>query len=77
MAASTGQACLHWRRGVGRAAAFYMAAQMEAGHCCPITMTSAAVPVVRQESNIAEAWLPRILAATTIRHSGRTSRNAP
>ena len=31
---------------VRRAGAFYMAAQMEAGHCCPITMTNAAVPVL-------------------------------
>jgi putative acyl-CoA dehydrogenase len=49
-------------RSVARAGAFYMAAQMEAGHCCPITMTSAAVPVVRQAPGIAEAWLARILA---------------
>ncbi|MHA1573285.1 MAG: DNA alkylation response protein, partial [Alphaproteobacteria bacterium] len=27
---------------VARAGAFYMATQMEAGHCCPITMTNAA-----------------------------------
>lgn len=31
---------------VARAAAFYMTAQLEAGHCCPITMTSAAVPTL-------------------------------
>jgi putative acyl-CoA dehydrogenase len=46
---------------VARAGAFYMAAQMEAGHCCPITMTNAAVPVLLQEPELAEAWLPRIL----------------
>ncbi len=46
---------------VARAAAFYMAAQMEAGHCCPITMTSAAVPVLLQQPDIAAEWLPRIL----------------
>jgi putative acyl-CoA dehydrogenase len=61
MAASTGQG-LHCRRGVGRAAAFYMAAQMEAGHCCPVTMTNASIPVVRQAPAIAEAWLERIEA---------------
>jgi putative acyl-CoA dehydrogenase len=59
MAASTAEG-LHCRRGVGRAAAFYMAAQMEAGHCCPVTMTNASVPVVRQAPEIAEAWLERI-----------------
>jgi putative acyl-CoA dehydrogenase len=59
MAASTGQG-LHCERGVERAAAFYMAAQMEAGHCCPITMTKASVPVVRQAPGIAQDWLKRI-----------------
>ncbi len=46
---------------VARAGAFYMAAQMEAGHCCPITMTHAAVPVLLQQPELAEAWLPKIL----------------
>jgi putative acyl-CoA dehydrogenase len=48
-------------RSVARAAAFYMAAQMEAGHCCPVTMTSAAVPVLRQQPEIARDWLGRIV----------------
>jgi putative acyl-CoA dehydrogenase len=43
---------------VARAGAFYMAAQMEAGHCCPITMTSAAVPVLLQQPDVAAEWLP-------------------
>lgn len=46
---------------VARAGAFYLAAQMEAGHCCPITMTSAAVPVLVQQPDIAAEWLPRIV----------------
>ncbi len=46
---------------VARAGAFYMAAQMEAGHCCPITMTNAAVPVLLLQPEIAEEWVPRIL----------------
>jgi len=46
---------------VARASAFYMAAQMEAGHCCPITMTNAAVPVLLLQPELAEAWVPRIL----------------
>jgi putative acyl-CoA dehydrogenase len=46
---------------VMRAAAFYMAAQMEAGHCCPITMTNAAVPVLLLQPELAEAWIPKIL----------------
>jgi len=46
---------------VRRAGAFYMAAQMEAGHCCPITMTNAAVPVLLLEPTLAKEWVPRIL----------------
>ena len=40
----------------------HMAAQMEAGHCCPVTMTNAAVATLRLEPALAEAWLPLILA---------------
>ena len=46
---------------VERAAGLYMAAQMEAGHCCPITMTHAAVPVIQQQPDLAQTWLPKIL----------------
>jgi putative acyl-CoA dehydrogenase len=45
-----------------RAAGFYMAAQMEAGHCCPITMTNAAVPSLMLQTEIAAEWLPRIVS---------------
>jgi putative acyl-CoA dehydrogenase len=47
-----------------RAAGTYMAAQMEAGHCCPITMTNAAVPTLLLEPKLAEAWLPKIVSTT-------------
>ena len=47
---------------VARAGAFYMAAQMEAGHCCPITMTNAAVPVLLLQPDIAEEWIPKIVS---------------
>jgi len=46
-----------------RAARFYMAAQMEAGHCCPITMTNAAVPTLALQPELAATWLPRIKVA--------------
>lgn len=49
---------------VARAAGFYMAAQMEAGHCCPITMTHAAVSTLRLAPQLAAEWLPRILSRT-------------
>ena len=47
---------------VARGAAFYMAAQMEPGHCCPITMTHASVPVLVQNKEISDVWLPKILS---------------
>ena len=45
-----------------RAAGCYMATQMEAGHCCPVTMTNAAVPALLLQPEVAAEWLPRILA---------------
>ncbi len=40
----------------------YMLVQAEAGVCCPITMTYAAVPALRQAPEIAAEWEPRILS---------------
>jgi putative acyl-CoA dehydrogenase len=45
---------------VARAARFYMQSQVEAGHGCPITMTSAVVPSLRTEPALAAVWEPRI-----------------
>ncbi len=47
---------------VMRAAGLYLAAQMEPGHCCPITMTHAAVPTLLQQADLAAEWLPRMLS---------------
>ncbi len=49
---------------VERAAGLYLAAQVDAGHCCPITMTNAAVPVLLHEPDLAKVWLPKILSKT-------------
>src|SRR3990172_2506777 len=46
---------------VARCAGSYMTAQMEAGHCCPITMTHAAVASLRHEPSLARDWVPKIL----------------
>jgi putative acyl-CoA dehydrogenase len=46
---------------VARCAGSYMAAQMEPGHCCPITMTHAVVASLRREAALAKKWLPKIL----------------
>jgi len=45
-----------------RAAGCYMAAQMEPGHCCPITMTHASVAALRHTPILADKWLPKILS---------------
>ncbi len=47
---------------VARAARFLMHSQVEAGHGCPITMTFAAVPCLRQQPDLARQWLPKILS---------------
>lgn len=47
---------------VARAAKYYLHTQVEAAHCCPVTMTFAAVPTLRATPAIAEAWLPKVLA---------------
>jgi putative acyl-CoA dehydrogenase len=51
-------------RHVVRAAGLYLAAQMEPGHCCPITMTNAAVPLLMLQPELAAEWLPKVLART-------------
>jgi putative acyl-CoA dehydrogenase len=45
-----------------RAAKYYMHSQVEAAHCCPITMTFAAVPSIRKQPELAALWEQKILA---------------
>jgi len=47
---------------VARAARFYMAAQVENGHQCPVTMTRAAVGALATEPALTKSLLPKILA---------------
>src|SRR5262249_39079161 len=47
---------------VVRTARFYMAAQVETGHLCPITMTRAAVAALAAEPALAAKLLPKILS---------------
>jgi putative acyl-CoA dehydrogenase len=49
---------------VVRAAHLYLATQMEPGHCCPLTMTNAAVPVLMKNETLAQDWLPLVLSRT-------------
>jgi len=41
-----------------RAAAFYIWSQVEGGHGCPVSMTYAAVPALRQQEDLAQQWEP-------------------
>jgi putative acyl-CoA dehydrogenase len=47
---------------VARLLRLYMTTQTEPGHLCPVTMTHAAVPALRQQPEIADALLPRMLS---------------
>jgi putative acyl-CoA dehydrogenase len=47
---------------VARAARYYMHSQVEAAHCCPVTMTFAAVPSLRKQPELAREWEQKILA---------------
>lgn len=48
---------------VARAALLYMYSQADAGTGCPLTMTHACVPALQHSPEIAEQWIPRILAS--------------
>ncbi len=73
MSMTQGLHCLPWETGadgkprpganVIRCASSYMAAQMESGHCCPITMTNAAMPVLRlADPEVGKPWIEKILS---------------
>ena len=47
---------------VVRAAKSYMMSQVEAGHGCPVTMTSASIPTLGYQPDLYEIWAPKILA---------------
>jgi putative acyl-CoA dehydrogenase len=56
---------LPWRsdrsgRFVARSALHSLLSQVEAGSCCPLTMTFACVPALRHEPAVAAEWEPRV-----------------
>lgn len=57
---------LTWTEGKGarvaRQALGYLAYQAEAGTQCPMTMTHAAIPTLREQPEVAQLWEPLILA---------------
>ena len=47
---------------VTHAAMVYLASQTEPGHCCPLTMTYAAVPALQASPSLSEIWRPKLLS---------------
>jgi putative acyl-CoA dehydrogenase len=61
--------CLPWLEPqpgayVARCALMMLASQNEAGHLCPVSMTCAALPVLRLEPALAREWEPRMLSTS-------------
>jgi putative acyl-CoA dehydrogenase len=48
---------------VAHAALMYLLVQCEPGVCCPITMTGAAIPLLRRDAALTGQWLPKTLCA--------------
>ncbi len=48
------------QRHQARAARFYLMAQLESGHLCPVTMTSASLAALMADSQLFAEWAPRI-----------------
>ena len=48
---------------VARAGLMYMYSQADAGTCCPLTMTYAAIPALRHSPELAAQWIPRFLSS--------------
>ena len=47
---------------VARGALMHLMYQLDAGVCCPLTMTYASVPALRNEPALADVWIPRVVA---------------
>jgi putative acyl-CoA dehydrogenase len=67
LAVSNGLHSIPWEENAGdsghltRTALLYMSSQVEAGHFCPISMTTAVVPALRATPSLANEWIPRIV----------------
>ncbi|MEM6587973.1 MAG: acyl-CoA dehydrogenase family protein [Pseudomonadota bacterium] len=66
MGLMSGYAALPWEGRAGghatHAAMVYLASQVESGHCCPMTMTYAAVPALQASPELFETWVPKLTA---------------
>lgn len=45
---------------VARTARMHLISQVEVGHCCPLSMTGAVLPALREQPELAAVWEPRI-----------------
>jgi putative acyl-CoA dehydrogenase len=61
---------------VARACMTYLHSQAEAGSGCPLTMTFACVPALRLQPDVAQTWLPKVLAPTTTRATSASAQKA-
>ncbi|MDF1728239.1 MAG: acyl-CoA dehydrogenase family protein [Sulfitobacter sp.] len=66
MGIGAGYAAIAWEGGAGghqtHAAMVYLASQVEPGHCCPMTMTYAAVPALAANEDLSKVWRPKLLS---------------
>ena len=68
LSVSAGLHCLHYETPPGeggyvtRSALFYLMSQVEAGHGCPISMTSSVLPALRHQPDLAAVWEPRVVS---------------
>lgn len=57
---AAGYSAIAWEEGLGghatHAGMVYLASQVEPGHCCPLTMTYASVPIISEAAEIADVW---------------------
>ena len=59
---------------VARAALFMLLGQAEAGVCCPLSMTFAAVPALRAQPELAAEWIPRLTSGEALCGMAMTER---
>ena len=48
--------------------------QVEAGVCCPLSMTFAAVPALRAQPDVAAEWIPRLTSGEALCGMAMTER---
>ena len=66
VSAGAGYSSIAWEGGTGghatHAAMVYLASQVEPGHCCPLTMSYASVPVISAAEHLSDKWRSKLLA---------------